>query len=193
MKKHIHKIESQKKKNLKTVSPGENNPRTEDLSTEYLSIDSFRVVAAMLVVAIHTSPLTDFSDTADFILTRVLGRVAVPFFFMASAFFLYKKTTDGSLPYDRLLRFIKKTALLYGAAILFYLPLNVYNGSAAEWSAPSAFVKDLLFDGTLYHLWYLPASILGAFLSWQLLERLKPWQAFSVTILLYAVGLFGDS
>ncbi|QOX62731.1 acyltransferase family protein [Anoxybacterium hadale] len=160
---------------------------------EYLSIDYFRVVAAMLVVAIHTSPLTDFSGTADFILTRELGRVAVPFFFMASAFFLYRKATDGSLPYDRISRFVKKTALLYGAAILFYLPLNFYSGSAAEWSSPSAFVKDLLFDGTFYHLWYLPASILGALLCWQLLERLKPWQALSVTMFLYAIGLFGDS
>jgi serine/alanine racemase len=54
-------------------------------------------------------------------------------------------------------------------------------------------VKDLLFDGTFYHLWYLPASILGAFFSWQLLERLKPWQALSITVILYTVGLFGDS
>ncbi|MDF2653575.1 MAG: amino acid racemase [Bacillota bacterium] len=188
MRNRIHKMENLKKENLKTGNPEEKN-----LRTEYLSIGYFRLVAATLVVAIHTSPLTDFSDTADFILTRVLGRVAVPFFFMASAFFLYKKATGGSLPYDRLSRFVRKTALLYGTAILFYLPINFYSGSAAEWSAPSAFVKDLLFDGTFYHLWYLPASILGAFLSWQLLERLKPSQALSVTIFLYVVGLFGDS
>lgn len=188
MRNHIHKT---KRFNIENMD--EKSARLKTPGTEYLSIDYFRVVAALLVVAIHTSPLTDFSDTADFILTRVLGRVAVPFFFMASAYFLYTKAIDGRLPYDRLRRFVKKTALLYGAAILFYLPINFYSGSAAEWSAPSAFVKDLLFNGTFYHLWYLPASILGAFLAWQLLARLKPWQALSVTILLYAVGLFGDS
>lgn len=43
-------------------------------------LDRFRLAAALLVVAIHTSPLTCLSPKADFLLTRVLARVAVPFF-----------------------------------------------------------------------------------------------------------------
>ena len=50
----------------------------------YPGIDAFRIVAALLVVSIHTAPLSDLSPTADFILTRVVARVAVPFFFMTS-------------------------------------------------------------------------------------------------------------
>ena len=34
----------------------------------YPGIDAFRLVAALLVVAIHTAPLSDLSPTADFIL-----------------------------------------------------------------------------------------------------------------------------
>ena len=158
---------------------------------EYLSIDRFRLVAALLVVAIHTSPLTDVNGTADFILTRVLGRLAVPFFFMTSAFFLYHQTE--AVPFQRLLRFIKKTALLYAGAILFYLPVNLYNGKISQWTSFPELIKDILFDGTIYHLWYLPASILGASLSWWLLRRLSFGQAFAVSMLLYLVGLFGDS
>lgn len=45
----------------------------------YKGIEIFRVVAAFLVIAIHTSPLTTYSQTADFIFTRVIARVAVPF------------------------------------------------------------------------------------------------------------------
>ena len=55
----------------------------------YTGIDAFRMVAALLVVAIHTAPLGDVNPTADFILTRVIARVAVPFFFMTSGFFLF--------------------------------------------------------------------------------------------------------
>jgi serine/alanine racemase len=40
---------------------------------EYAGIDYFRLISAFLVVAIHTSPLTSFSLTADFILTRVVA------------------------------------------------------------------------------------------------------------------------
>lgn len=50
-------------------------------------LDRFRLVAALLVIAIHTSPLTVFSEDADFFFTRVLARVAVPFFFMLTGHF----------------------------------------------------------------------------------------------------------
>ena len=54
----------------------------------YTGIDYFRIIAAFLIIAIHTSPFTTYSYTADFILTRIIARVAVPFFFMTSGFFL---------------------------------------------------------------------------------------------------------
>lgn len=46
----------------------------------YPLIDCFRIIAAILVVTIHTSPLDTISPTLDFYLTRGLGRIAVPFF-----------------------------------------------------------------------------------------------------------------
>ncbi|MCM1025029.1 MAG: serine racemase VanT catalytic subunit [Roseburia sp.] len=54
----------------------------------YGGLDGFRLAAALLVVAIHTSPLASFSDGADFFFTRVLARVAVPFFFMVTGHFM---------------------------------------------------------------------------------------------------------
>ena len=50
----------------------------------YGGLDAFKVIAALLVVAIHTSPLTTYSPDGDFLLTRSLARVAVPFFFMVN-------------------------------------------------------------------------------------------------------------
>ena len=41
------------------------------------ALDGFRWFAALLVVAIHTSPLSGVNPEADFLLTRMLGRVAV--------------------------------------------------------------------------------------------------------------------
>lgn len=54
---------------------------------DYVGIDYFRVVAAFLIVAIHTSLFASVSGTGDFIFTRIIARVAVPFFFMTSGFF----------------------------------------------------------------------------------------------------------
>ena len=58
----------------------------------YTGIDGFRFLAAFFIIAIHTSPLSSFSETGDFVLTRVFARVAVPFFFMTSGFFLISRS-----------------------------------------------------------------------------------------------------
>lgn len=42
-----------------------------DHRKEYTGIEYFRIVAALLVIAIHTSPLSSVSGTGDFILARV--------------------------------------------------------------------------------------------------------------------------
>lgn len=55
---------------------------------KYPLLDWFRMAAAVLVVAIHTSPLSSFNESADFILTRIIARIAVPFFFLITGFFM---------------------------------------------------------------------------------------------------------
>ena len=54
----------------------------------YGAVDNFRLIAAFLIVAIHTAPLESFSETADFLVTYCIGRVAVPFFLMVTGFFV---------------------------------------------------------------------------------------------------------
>lgn len=146
------------------------------------ALDWFRLIAAVLVVCIHTSPLTSYTPLGDFWLTRVLARVAVPFFLMVSGHFLAR---NG---WKSLWRFLKKILLVYGCAVVLYLPLNWYSAGIplAQW--PQA----LLIDGTFYHLWYFPAVALGALVARQL-WRLGPGWALAVAAVLYLVGLGGDS
>ncbi len=156
----------------------------------YPGIDCFRLWAALLVVAIHTSPLAMFGSTGDFILTRVAARLAVPFFFMTSGFFLISHYAENA---NRLVRFVKHTCLIYGLAIVLYLPVNVYNGYFQMEELAPNLVKDLVFDGTVYHLWYLPASVIGAMIAWYLVRRFDYPKAVLITAGLYVVGVFGDS
>lgn len=156
----------------------------------YTGIDCFRFAAALLIVAIHTSPLASYTQTGDFILTRIVARVGVPFFLMTSGFFLIRPYQQNR---DRLKQFVKKTALIYGAAILLYVPVNLYNGYFSGDGLLPRLIQDLVFDGTLYHLWYLPAAILGAVIAWRLAKRYSRPMALAIGGLLYLVGLFGDS
>ncbi|WP_277623678.1 alanine racemase [Candidatus Contubernalis alkaliaceticus] len=163
----------------------------------YNWIDNFRIIAVILVIAIHTSPLVSINETADFILTRVLARTAVPFFFMATGFFLLpglvtlstKETTDNAA----LLRFLKKIVILYGFSIIIYLPLNIYSGFFGLRTTVFSLFKALVFDGTLYHLWYFPAVTSGVLIVYLFAKKL-PEKALGVMVLiLYLLGLLGDS
>ena len=120
-------------------------------------LDAFRLPAAFLVVAIHTSPLESVSADADLFLTRILARIAVPYFLMVSGQYvlgdlLWKEDRSGT----RIAHFLKKTAILYGIATLLYLPVGIYAGQYQGLDAASL-VRMILFDGTFYHLWNFPA------------------------------------
>lgn len=156
----------------------------------YTGIDFFRLAAAILVIAIHTSPLLSFNPTCDFILTRIFARTAVPFFLMTSGFFMISRWTPNN---DRLKKFVKKTALIYLAAILLYIPINIYNGYFQMENLLPNIIKDIVFDGTLYHLWYLPAAIIGAAIAWLLVKKLDYGKALVIAAILYLIGMFGDS
>lgn len=156
----------------------------------YAGIDWFRIIASLLVVAIHTSPLESFNETADFLLSGVIARVAVPFFFMASGFFLFSGHAGDT---GKLWRFVKKTVVIYIIATLIYIPVNIQRGYFNTADIGLKILQDLIFDGTLYHLWYLPASIIGAGIVWCLLKKSGFKTAFAVTGILYVIGVLGDS
>lgn len=163
-----------------------------DQSKNTGSMDYAKLIAAFFVAAIHTSPLMSIGANADFLLTRILARMAVPFFFMVTGYFLLPQYLfEGSTDCRPFIRFIRKTLFLYGIAALMYLPTNFYAGHFSGitfWDA----IRLLLFDGTFYHLWYLPATILGVFILITL-RRLPIAVIATIIFILYGLGLSGDS
>lgn len=160
---------------------------------EYGGLDWFRVIAAALVVAIHTSPLLGIGEAADFFLTRVLARVAVPFFLMVTGQFVVARlwrSEEGARRY--LMKYVRKMLLLYVVFIILYLPVGIYAGNYKGFTLLD-WIRNLLFDGTFYHLWYFPACIMGVFIVYGLRKILSARQVLAVSIVLYVFGLLGDS
>lgn len=147
-------------------------------------LDWARIGAVMLVVANHTSPLIGISETADFWLTRIVARLAVPFFLMITGYFLADCTTS------RLRGQIKKLIMLYGVSVMLYLPLNFYAG---YFEGIGDFLQKLFIDGTFYHLWYFPATVLGLLVAHWLRQCFGMPVALLISMLLYVIGLGGDS
>lgn len=143
--------------------------------------DIFRCAAAVLVIMIHALPFEQINMGLNFFTVHVLGRIAVPFFFMVTGQF-----TDFSSPWKHL----KKTCVMYLAATALYIPLAVGGGALSDpWDIPKA----LFIDGIYYHLWYFPASIFGVILLYLLQKRLSSDKIFIVCTAVYALGLLGNS
>ena len=62
---------------------------------QYGGLDLFRIPAALLVVAVHTGPLLTVSSQANYLITDILARLAVPFFLAVSGFFLASGMKKG--------------------------------------------------------------------------------------------------
>lgn len=144
---------------------------------KFPALDDFRLLAVILVVANHTR-----SADGEFLwLLTVLRRVSVPFFIMVSGYFLARGNWRSTG------KFLTKTAMLYGVGVLLYLPLNYYAGQLSP-----DFFRRVIFDGSFYHLWYLPALLLGTPIAYYL-SRFKPQAAIPIAGVLYLIGLGGES
>jgi len=167
---------------------------TVNTSKNYSGLDYFKVIAAIFVIAIHTGPLMSYSEFADFLLTSIVARLAVPFFFMVSGFLLFRKLHNKPDQAMKALNtYISKILQIYIISILIYIPVNLYAGHYADGISVSVILSDIVFNGTFYHLWYLPALILGVYVVYVLSRKLSIYVVLIVTGLLYLIGLFGDS
>ena len=114
-----------------------------------------RLAAAILVITCHTSPLAGVSVVGD-LLTRIVARVAIPFYFMATGLFTISRYHRDN---RRLKGFMKKIGTIYAASVLLYLPLNIYQDYFNRPNLLPNLLRGLVFDGTVYHLWHLPAAM----------------------------------
>lgn len=155
-------------------------------------LDAFKLISAFLVIAIHTSPLASIQAEADFFLTRILARTAVPFFLTVTGYFVLSDYYFDRRSMYRVWKYLKKLVSLYAVSILIYLPAGLYAGHYDALDLPSLF-RMLVFDGSFYHLWYFPACMLGLLLVCLLRRLLSVRGAAVAAVVLYFIGLSGDS
>ena len=129
------------------------------------AIDIFKLIAAVLVITIHTDPLSDLSQLANFALVDIVARIAVPFFIVCTGFFLGKRFcyTNGRLSNIKearsaTLRSAFRIGKLYLIWSLLYLPILIQQWIASGWFSSKAFVDwgvAFFLKGSYVHLWYL--------------------------------------
>ena len=174
------------------------------------SVDSFRVLAILAVIVIHTVPF-GYGESAvgeAFDLATVanqLARFAVPFFFVVTGFFWGKKTGTRAQTFDASIKMSKRLATLFVFwSLIYILPFNpvsiVHQGPIALARGIGANVQAmvdhpfrLLFEGTKGHLWFLAALLCCLMISALFVAFDKAALLLILAVALYAVGLLGKA
>lgn len=150
------------------------------MTKKYNGIDITKFIMAICVVAIHTQPLISCNNTIILALYQSIVSLAVPFFFVASGFFLGKKidfTNNNNTNKSAICSYIKRMTRLYLLWSLIYLPLAVAYYIKSEYSlvhSTFAYIRGLFFTGEHYNswmLWYLLSTIYALIFIYLLVKK----------------------
>lgn len=162
--------------------------RTETAMHNYKMLDLAKYVAAIMVICIHCSALVD-QPYLNFFIKQIVCRIAVPFFFISSAYFI-RKGSDGNVMYVS--NYLKRLMRSYWAWSLVFIPIGLdwihQNLSIAGYLLPFALIYGLIHIGTYYHLWYIPALIFSVFFADKLLKRFTYKVLFTIAAVLFMFG-----
>ena len=154
-----------------------------------MSLDKFRILVSILIVAIHTYPLSTINENLDFVFTHIFCRIGVPIFLMITGYFILPKAIQDK---KSLMKYTKKIAKIYLLCMILYLPVNIYAGKLKGINF-IGILKSIFIDGTFYHLWYFPALLLGIWITYFIIKYIKNKNGLILVSILYVIGLFGDS
>lgn len=157
-------------------------------------IDIAKYIAAIFVVAIHTSPFKNISPEINFFFINIVCRFAVPFFAVCTGFYMSSIGEKNGLPYvvkRSLYRMIK----LYISWSLIYLIYLTYvwikSGSNITWLYYKGWLQGTIISFSFYHLWYLISMCYGL-CCYSFVKRFINEKLFtSIIIILWTIQAFG--
>lgn len=126
------------------------------------SIDIFRLCAAFLVVAIHTSPFSELNDDIYFLFTDVIARIAVPFFFCTTGYYFSKRLNEKKEFHSYFKSLLIPYSIWSGIYAIFNIVLKLFDHSIKSFTDLLKFLFEGFFLlGTNEHLWFYPAMFIA--------------------------------
>lgn len=156
------------------------------------AIDIAKYVSALLVVCIHTFPFYELSISLNTYWIQTVCRLAVPFFFVCSGYFFFRKW-DANNPeanHEALALYEKRLLKIYLIWTVIYLPYTIWDYAHSGFRIYHiiAYLRDVLLNGSYYHLWFLPALMLSTWIVSKLYHQNKLKKVLRVTLILYVIG-----
>lgn len=148
------------------------------------NIDRYKFFAFVAVVLIHTSHALEAKGLSALGFVDQFSRFAVPFFFLASGYFLGLKGRVGIIEFKRR---TGRIVTIFAFWSTFYVLLD--QPSMEEFLSIKYLAKWALSGGPGYHLWFLPSLLicLGVFLA--LHSVFSPLKVWICALALYLLGV----
>ncbi len=146
------------------------------------AIDIAKSFFSFCILALHSAAFPSYYYP--------IFRLAVPFFFLASSYFLFLKVQNASNPASVIKAYIWRNLKLYLIWFLLLLPItllvrNWFHGSFL-WGL-LRFVRSFLFGSTFIASWYIMATIWGTLIIYGLSKKLEIKLCIFLSIPLYAL------
>lgn len=150
-------------------------PSLRTATQEFNLVDCCKLICAFLVLAIHTRPFCEWEMLAEF--RSLLTRLAVPYFFFASSYFLFVKleTSPQKEKFTILKKYLIRLSILFIFWNMVYFPFTInYLQSNEELSLRRILftIEDIVIRGGGYYLWFFHALIFGTLLVCGLQKKL---------------------
>ncbi|HEX9025911.1 MAG TPA: acyltransferase [Clostridium sp.] len=158
-------------------------------SVHYGMINVLRLVFAIAVISIHTMAFKSINEDLWIATSMGIARLAVPFFFIVSGYFLYNRI--GSKKESK--STLKRLLILYTSWVLIEIitlfPM-VLNSLGAP---PILIIERLLFIGITGSLWYISSLIIAILIISPLLKKDQIILLLIIGFVLYLFGTTGDT
>ena len=154
--------------------------------TNYPLIDILKLFFALCVVAVHVWFLYDFK--VGYYLYTMLYRLAVPFFFITSGFFLAKKVIKSDKK-SAFIEFFKKNIFYYFLLSSLSFLINMVKGNNFSISNILMHTYQFLKGRAWGISWFLGALIVSAFILYFINDKEKLKISIKIALALFLMGL----
>ena len=145
----------------------------------------YKFILALLVVAIHVEP---FSGDLAFYTNNCLARIAVPSFFVLSAYFLFDKLIQNDWDAKIFWKNEKHLAKYYGIWLLLHSPVILSRLWETATDIPNyiwLIFQAVCLKGPYGALWFLPATMMAVALVYWIGKKMGPYVCFIISFPLF--------
>lgn len=165
---------------------------------QYNNLDLFKFIFAIVVVMIHTTPIRDISEDANWYFSNTFCNMAVPFFFVTSGFLFFGKLHGLSEADEklRLKKYVLRIIRMYLVWCIIWIPwkaLNFYNLGQFTLSDAADYILNVIFVSGGDALWYLNALAFSIVLVYFLYKKVGCVPTLIISAMVYIIGVMISS